>query len=54
MFTLRAFFFDILILKLTVMPNKSPEATRVGRFFLFIKGFWLLGIAGRGCLSFFR
>ena len=25
MFTLRAFFFDILILKLTVMPNQSPE-----------------------------
>ena len=36
-------------------PNKAPEATRVGRFFLFIKGFWLLGIAAsRGCLSFFR
>jgi hypothetical protein len=30
MFTLRAFFFDILILKLTVMPNKSPEPTAVG------------------------
>ena len=35
-------------------PNKAPEATRVRHFLLFIKGFWLLGIAGRGCLSFFR
>ena len=36
------------------MPNKALETIGVGRLFSFIKGFWLLDIAGRRCLSLVR
>ena len=38
----------------TSPPNKALETIGVDVSFLFIKGFWLLDIAGRRCLSFFR
>ena len=49
-----AFPFMRLSEALTVWPNKSPEPTGVGAFFLFALDFINSGVTGRPWLSFFR